>query len=250
MPAHDWTRVDAGIFHAFHLGWLGQLQAALNAGLLPAGFYALAEQHAGAAIPDFLTLHTGSSATAPRLPRGAAVATVTKTQPRVQRKLAARAAPRARRRTLTVRHVSGHRIVALLEIVSQSNKDRRRSVTEFVNKVVAAVQVGIHVTLVDLFPPGPHDPAGLHGAVWERFDPDHPYTLPSDQPFTLAAYAADKQARVYIDHLAVGDSLPEMPLFLTHDAFVRLPLEGTYAEAYKGMPGFWREVLEVERPAS
>ncbi len=250
MPAHDWARVDAGIFHAFHLAWLGYLQTALNDGLLPAGYYALAEQHAGAAIPDFLTLHASPAGTAlPRHPRGAGVATVTKTQPRVQRKLAARAAPRARRRTLAVRHVSGHQIVSLFEIVSIANKDRRRSVTEFVNKVVAAIQFGIHVTLVDLFPPGPQDPGGMHGAVWDRFDPDHPYTLPPDQPLTLAAYAAHKPARVYINHLAVGDPLPEMPLFLAEDAFIRLPLERTYADAYGGMPAFWREVLEGRRPA-
>jgi hypothetical protein len=178
MPAHDWTRVDAGIFHAFHLAWLGQLQAALNGGLLPAGYYAMAEQHAGAAIPDFLTLHTSPPGSLPRHPRGGGVATVTKTKPGVQRKLVARAAPRARRRTLAVRHVSGHRIVALLEIVSPANKDRRRSVKEFVNKVVAAIQFRIHVSVVDLFPPGPHDPAGMHGAIWDRFDPDHPYNLP------------------------------------------------------------------------
>jgi hypothetical protein len=89
----------------------------------------------------------------------------------------------------------------------------------------------------------------MHGAVWDRFDPDHPYDLPSDQPLTLAAYAAHKPARVYIDHLAAGDPLPEVPLFLTEDAFVRLPLERTYSEAYGGMPAFWREVLEGRRPA-
>jgi hypothetical protein len=224
MPVHDWTRVDAGIFHAFHLGWLGQLQAALNDGVLPEGYYAMAEQHAGAAIPDFLTLHTSPPGTLPRHPR-------------------------ARRRTLAVRHVSGHRIVALVEIVSQANKDRRRSVTEFVNKVVAAIQFGIHVSVVDLFPPGLQDPSGMHGAVWDRFDPDHPYNLSPDQPFTLAAYAADKPARVYINHLTVGDPLPEMPLFLSEDAFVHLPLDRTYSEAYGGMPAFWREVLEGQRPA-
>src|SRR5258708_5957820 len=57
MPVHDWTRVDAGIFHAFHLNWLGRLQDALNDGILPAGHYALAEQHAGRMLPDLLTLN-------------------------------------------------------------------------------------------------------------------------------------------------------------------------------------------------
>ncbi len=35
MPIHDWTRVDAGLFHAFHHGWVTILSHALNAGVLP-----------------------------------------------------------------------------------------------------------------------------------------------------------------------------------------------------------------------
>ena len=35
MPVHDWTRVDAGTFHAFHTLWIGEIMKALNAGLLP-----------------------------------------------------------------------------------------------------------------------------------------------------------------------------------------------------------------------
>jgi hypothetical protein len=244
MPVHDWTRVDAGTFHAFHLAWIGQLQAALNGGLLPEGYYALAEQHAGAAIPDILTMHTAAAGHGPRLPVGKGVATVTKTRPHVQRKLAARGSPKGKQRSLAVRHVSGHPIVALVEIVSPGNKDRKRSVTAFVNKAIAAVQLGIHVSLLDLLPPGPHDPNGMHGAVWERFDPDHLYDLPARQPLTLAAYAAANPPKAYIDHRAVGETLPEMSLFLSADGFIRLPLEATYAAAYRGMPEFWREVIE------
>src|SRR5262245_39789336 len=139
MPVHDWTRVDAGTFHAFHLGWLGQLQAALNGGLLPSGFYAMAEQHAGDVIPDVLTLHTAPPDKGVRPSPGGGVATVTRTRPRVQRRLEARRSPKGRRRSIAVRHVSGHRIVALLEIVSPANKDRRRSVISFVNKAVTAL---------------------------------------------------------------------------------------------------------------
>jgi hypothetical protein len=47
MPVHDWTRVDAGIFHAFHHDWITEIGGALNGGLLPAGYYALPEQVAG-----------------------------------------------------------------------------------------------------------------------------------------------------------------------------------------------------------
>ena len=37
MPVHDWTRVEAGIFHAFHVAWVPEIQKALNGGLLPEG---------------------------------------------------------------------------------------------------------------------------------------------------------------------------------------------------------------------
>ena len=35
MPIHDWTRVDAGLFHDFHQDWTIELSRSLNAGLLP-----------------------------------------------------------------------------------------------------------------------------------------------------------------------------------------------------------------------
>ena len=40
MPIHDWTRVDAGIFHHFHLEWISSIQRKLNQGILPADYYA------------------------------------------------------------------------------------------------------------------------------------------------------------------------------------------------------------------
>ena len=56
MPVHDWNRVTAGTFHDFHLAWIAELRRALNGGLLPRGYYALAEQVAGDIIPDVLML--------------------------------------------------------------------------------------------------------------------------------------------------------------------------------------------------
>jgi hypothetical protein len=56
MPVHDWTRVDAGLFHDFHHAWIEEIKRALNRGLLPPDHYALAEQIAGGLGPDVLTL--------------------------------------------------------------------------------------------------------------------------------------------------------------------------------------------------
>lgn len=247
MPVHDWTVVDAGIFHAFHTTWIAEIQIALNNGVLPQGYYALAEQHAGQRIADVLTLHA-SPASAPTIPAlgaggGAAVA---EAPPKVRRKESIDAADILRRRTLAIRHVSGHHLVAILEIVSPANKDRLETVDGLTAKVVSALDSGVHVLLIDLFPPGPHDPHGMHCEVRQRLSSTaQSYTPPADEPVTLASYAAGPRLEIYIEHAAVGAALPGMPLFLQPGRYVNVPLDVTYQAAYRGMPAFWREILEA-----
>ena len=250
MPVHDWTRVEAGIFHAFHVAWVPGIQRALNGGLLPEGFYALAEQHAGRPIADVLTLHASPASLEPLpLPPATGGIAVAEAPPRVQRRQTIESAFSARRRTLAIRHVSGHRLVAILEIVSPANKDRQASVEQFAAKAVEALNAGIHLLLVDLFPPSAWDPQGMHGVVRQRVEQwEEPYDLPADKPLTLASYAAGPQVEIYLEHLAVGAPLVEMPLFLRFDRYVNVPLEATYQEAYRGMPAFWRDVLEGRGP--
>lgn len=252
MPVHDWTRVEAGIFHAFHTTWVAEIQNALNAGVLPEGFYALAEQHTGRGIADVLTLQA-SPTSSESLSYGPAAGgtAVAEAPPKVRRRqTVAQPGLLAGRRTLTIRHVSGHRLVALLEIVSPANKDRGEHVQALAQKVAEALDSGIHVLLADLFPPGPHDPCGMHGVIRSLLeDSDALYDLPPDEPLTLASYAAGTEVEIYLEHLAPGAPLAEMPLFLSPDRYVGAPLESTYAAAYRGMPSFWRGVLEARPPA-
>jgi hypothetical protein len=250
MPVHDWTRVDAGIFHDFHVSWIPEIRKVLNGGLLPDGYYALAEQHAGRSIPDLLTLHTSAATQEPvSLPSTTGGTAVAESPPRARRKqTVAPAELLTRPRTLAIRHVSGHRLVALLEIVSPANKDRARSVDEFAAKVASALRAGVHVLFVDLFPPGRFDPAGMHGAVWAQLeDTAESVALPPGEPMTLASYVAERDPTAYLEYVGVGASLPEMALFLTVERYIKLPLEATYQEAYRGMPEFWRELLEDRR---
>src|SRR5438105_3138901 len=58
MPIHGWTRVESGIFHHFHHSWIEEISGALNGGLLPPDYYALAEQQAAGFGPDVLTLQS------------------------------------------------------------------------------------------------------------------------------------------------------------------------------------------------
>jgi hypothetical protein len=250
MPVHDWTRVEAGIFHAFHVAWVPEIQRTLNAGLLPEGYYALAEQHTGSAIADVLTLHAGTVGSEPlSVPSATGGTLTTEAPPRVRWKQTIEASAVARRRSLAIRHVSGHRLVALLEIISPANKDRAERVADFAAKVVSALDLGVHVLVIDLLPPGPSDPHGIHGVIHQHLEgSDDAYNLPAAEPLTLASYAAGPQVEVYLEHRAVGVALPEMPLFLRPDRYVNVPLEPTYQAAYQGMPAFWRAVLEGRTP--
>lgn len=250
MPVHDWTRVDAGIFHDFHVAWIPEIRKALNGGLLPDGFYALAEQHAGRSIPDVLTLHASTPVEPLPFLHTEGGTAVAEAPPRVRHHESIEPTAKGLRRSLAIRHVSGHRLVALLEIVSPANKDRLQSVDEFADKAVSALDAGIHLVVLDLFPPGPSDPQGIHGAIRQRLaEFDEPFEVPAAAPLTLASYVAGPSVEVYSENLAVGEVLSEMPLFLNPQRYVQVPLEATYMAAYHGMPGFWRDVLEGKRAA-
>ena len=64
MPVHDWTRVIAGTFHHFHHEWISCISRALNSGLLPSEYYAMAEQITGGLGPDVVALGISDSSSA------------------------------------------------------------------------------------------------------------------------------------------------------------------------------------------
>lgn len=250
MPIHDWTKVEAGICHAFHVKWISELDKALNGGLLPKGYYSLPEQHAGSSIPDLLTLHVSPAPTKKqrRLPPDTGGLLLAEAPPKVQRKLSVGLAAQTKRRTLAIRHVTEHRLVALIEIISPANKDRRGSVNDFAEKIVTALDYGVHALVIDLFPPGPHDLAAIHGAIWKRLEQtEETYDLPQEDSLTMASYDAADPVDIYLNHPAIGDPLADMPLFLRPERYVNVPLEATYREAFRTLPEFWRRELEKPR---
>src|ERR1700730_7717316 len=232
MAVHDWNRVPAGIFHDFHHEWISTIRRALNDGLLPPEYYALAEQQAAGFGPDVLTLNAGplgaEEAAAPAGP-----STGVRAQPRTRFTFESDAEfYRRKKSTIVVRHVSGDRIVAMVEIVSPGNKNSQYAVRAVVEKARELPPRKIHLLLIDPFPPGKRDPHGLHAAIWERVE-DEVVELPPDKPLTLVAYECDLTTRGYIEPVAVGDELPDMPLFLEPEVFLDVPLERTYMAAWE-----------------
>jgi len=249
MPVHDWTKVISGIFHDFHQRWIVQVATVLNDGLLPEGFYALAEQVAEGPEPDVLALETsrtfpvGDDGSKPSADSAVALADyppqVTYTESD-EREIYARKADR-----VAVYHASGDRVVAFVEIVSPGNKHSQFAFNKFLEKLEDSLTSGIHLLVVDLHPPGRWDPRGLHAAFWERrMGSAHGVT--AEQRLGLSAYRSDVHPTAYFEPIAVGDELPDMPIFLTPDYYINCPLESTYMAAWRGVPKRWKDVIVAE----
>jgi hypothetical protein len=153
----------------------------------------------------------------------------------------------AKAKSVMVRHVSDHLVVAIVEVISPGNKNNQNGLNAFVRKAREALAAGIHLLLIDLFPPSARDPQGIHRAVWGE-DCGADYAPPEDKPLTCVSYIAGPGAEAFIEPVAVGDPLPAMPLFLTPEVYVNVPLEATYQSAWDGMAAYWRDVLTSPPP--
>jgi hypothetical protein len=243
MPIHDWTRGGANRFHHFHQDWTVEIARALNRGLLPDGYFAMAEQITGGPEPDVVTLSLpakpGDGATG-----GVKVADAPpKARVRTQADMT-RYARKANR--VTVRHPDGA-VIAVIEIVSPGNKDSRHAARSFARKAVEFLLAGVHLLVVDLFPPSKRDPQGAHKLIWDRIK-DEPFELPADKPLTLAAYASGTAITAYVENVGAGDVLPDMPIFLTADRYVPCPLEATYRASWEVFPKALKGELEAPPP--
>lgn len=238
MSIYDWTRVRANRFHDFHQTWTVAICDALNTSQLPSGYFAMIEQKVRRPKLESLALEM-----TPPVGLETGGMSIDATPPQTQFVFRTEAELYARKANrITIRHPDGD-IVAILEIVSPGNKSSRHAIQAFARKMVELLHAGIHLLIVDLFPPSRRDPQGIHKVIWDRLC-DEPFTLPPEKPLTIAAYAAGTELVAYVEPVAVGDPLPEMPIFLTASRYVPCPLESTYQTAWQQFPAPLKKPLE------
>ncbi len=238
MPIHDWTRVEAGDFHDFHQCWVVAIRNALNAGLLPPGYMAMAEQVTGRPILDVVTLQAREAKEGPE--GGIAVATAPPTARLIAKIERVNYAKRADR--VVIRHGRG-KVVAIIEILSPGNKDSRYALRTFVEKAADIIHQGVNLLIVDLFPPTPRDPQGIHRAIWDDLGGD-PFEPTQGKPLIVASYRAGDIPTAYVESLGIGDPLPSLPIFLSETRYIPAPLETTYQEAWAVFPAMLKELIE------
>ncbi len=237
MPIHDWTRLEAGDFHDFHQGWVVHLTNALNGGLLPTAYMAMTEPVAGRPIPDVVDLPA-------REPKGRSCGIPIAEAPPTARVIARfeRAAYARRADRVVIRHGRG-KVVAIIEIVSPGNKASRHAIRSFVERAADILSQGVNLLIVDLFPPTPRDPHGIHKAIWDELD-DEPFEMPAGKPLIVASYIGGDIPTAYVESVGIGDPLPPMPIFLSDTRYIPAPLEPTYVEAWRVFPAMLKELID------
>ncbi len=135
----------------------------------------------------------------------------------------------------------GRRLVAAVEIVSPSNKDRPESRRGFVAKCVAMLRERVCVAIVDLVT---GRSANLYLELLEHFGRSDPsWTEVDDGPPSIYATSCRWIRRTsdeggptalleaWAHRLALGVALPTLPLWLADDLAVPLDLERSYEQA-------------------
>ena len=127
----------------------------------------------------------------------------------------------------------GRQLVAAIEIVSPSNKDRPGSREAFVSKVVSLLQQGVCVSLVDLVSVRQTNLYAELLRLFDCLDPALGPTPPNLYAVTLRSRKPRKRHPLldaWFYPMTIGQPLPTLPIWLSPDLRVMLPLETSYQE--------------------
>ena len=228
MPVHNWTKEYAWLFHDFHHEWLSALSRTLNGGLLPNDHYALIERWNGAFERDFPPRDEDDNDANPFV--------VVDTAPRSE-------VPTKPVCLVTVRREPDDAVVAACEVCLPDYHTGEVAWLTVAERAGALISDGIHLFLVNVHLPPPQTDYP-HAAVWNRLG-FAAVPFESDRQVTLASYEAVAPPKAYVEPVAVGDVLPDMPLFLVPGGHVLVPLEATYLAAWEGVPIQGRKLLNA-----
>jgi hypothetical protein len=215
---------------SLHAGWAGCIAERLNLHWLPERFVARERVYSGGHPEiDIATFHQPGLAKGPRAPSGdgtpppyvvpaPAATVVTKSKPDLD---------------VRVEVIDPDvTLVAVVELISPSNKDRPAQRRSFVDKVVSLVLTGVGVVVIDVVTTRRFN---LHNDVVELNESPPVARLADDSFLYASSYRpkiADEETSldVWAEPLAVGRPLPAMPRRLTGDTFVPVEFEETYTE--------------------
>jgi hypothetical protein len=126
----------------------------------------------------------------------------------------------------------GRQLVAAVEIVSPANKDRPQNRRAFVTKCAALLQQGVCVSLLDVVTTRHFNLYCDLLALLDRMDPAFGADPPPIYAVTCQCreMARTPKLAIWAYPLAVGEQIPNLPIWLSDDLNVSLELEASYEE--------------------
>lgn len=233
MPLRDHFRPPVTLRHSWdvlHGGWPMKIVEALQPAL-PPEYVAGPQVHLGGSVEvDVATFENDRPPAGPwpgnEAGGGTAVAEWPATEPTVRLETDLPDADEYEVRVYDV--TRGRRLVAAVELVSPSNKDRPETRRAFVEKCAALVRQGVSVTVVDVVTVREFNLSAelltVLGPTPADLDPSHIYATTCRGRRPGPRWVVEAWHRP----LLLGQPLPALPLWLNDDRAVTLDLEGSY----------------------
>jgi hypothetical protein len=210
-----------------HATWAANIAAQLNAGLLPSDYHAIPLIKRGGQVEiDVATLRGDDPGTG-----GGQVGTAVWAPPRAAITTPVDFQQEDLFEVQVIRRFGGAQLRAAVELVSPSNKDRPNSRRAFVTKGASYLAQGVSVAIIDVVT---ERLANLHAELVQflQLNGEAPWQSPTSL-YTVAYRTLMSNGKRYLEiwrePLALGESLPTMPLWLDVDLCVPLRLEESYA---------------------
>jgi hypothetical protein len=219
-------------WESFHTTWASALADLLNQEILPPGYIALEQIHAGAAIE--IDVPTFSEQETPVSSSGGGTATAIRTVWTPAAPLLVLPAVFPPGCTVEILSTEGGRtLVGAIELVSPGNKDRESKRRLFAAKCATYLSRGIGLIVVDVVT---SRQGNLHNDLISLLGLDAAFQMPSEQSLYCVAYRplrieGSDTIHTWPAALAVGRPLPTMPLSLAADHCLAVDLEAGYVEA-------------------
>jgi hypothetical protein len=220
-------------WEAFHSRWAGAIADALNGEGLPENLFAEPAVHVGGQVQvDVATLdddNTGNGSGGSRALTKPAQVVAAPTW----------IVPAVFPESFEVKVFSteaGPTLVAAIELVSPSNKDRPQTRRAFASKCGSYLAQGVYVIIIDVVT---NRSANMHNEIMSLMELAD-FRLPSDKQLYAVAYRpvlreTREEIDVWPSTFKVGDKLPRLPLFLDADVSVMVDFEETYQDVRSKM---------------
>jgi len=215
----------------FHSKWANTLVDELNDRWLPAGYFAEPHvkigPHVEIDVPTFAGSRNGSAGDGASPPPTAPSSTPC---------APTMVLPATFPDTFEVQIISteaGPTVVAAIELVSPANKDRPEHRRAFAVKCASYLVQGLSLLIVDIVTTR-H--LNLHDEIVRLLPDSEPFLFPGAPHLYTAAYRPVRRegtdrTEAWLIPLAVGQSLPVMPLALPGNVVLSIDLESTYLTA-------------------